>query len=79
MTFFRQCLSVFSVMVVLDVVFALYVATVARGDILAASSWAAAIQVCNVFVVSSFVKDRRLVVPCALGAFFGTGLAMVLL
>lgn len=77
MKLLRQSVWVFLAMVLLDVVFALYIKATADDRILAASSWAAAIQICNVFVVTRFVQDKRLVVPCALGAFVGTGLALV--
>lgn len=76
MSFAKQCFAVFVAMVALDIVFALYVLTTAEKQILASSFWAAMIQVCNVFVVTCFVKDIRLVVPCALGAFVGTALAL---
>lgn len=79
MKFLWKCLAVFGAMTLLDVVFAMYVRSVADHNIAAASSWAAAIQFCNVYVVLEFVKDKRLVVPCAAGAFIGTGLSMALL
>lgn len=70
---------VFIAMVLLDIVFALYVVTTAAKDVLASSLWAGAIQVCNVFVVVSYIRDRRLVVACTAGAFVGTWLAMTYL
>lgn len=76
MKLWHQCAAVFLAMVVLDIAFALYVLTTAAKDIVAASLWAGAIQVCNVFVVSSFVKDRRLALPCVAGAFAGTYIAI---
>jgi len=64
--------------VLLDIVFAKYtIATAARLP-LEASLWAMAIQTCNVFVVTSFVHDRRMLVPCVIGAFVGTYLAFFL-
>ena len=75
-SFLRKAALVFIAMVVLDIVFALYIVEASSKQMLAASFWAAAIQVCNVFVVVSYVNDKRMVVPCTLGAFVGTWLAI---
>lgn len=71
-----QALAVFFAMVALDIVFALYVIETARQAAVAASSYAALIQVFNIFVVRSFMSDRRLAIPCVAGAFVGTWLAI---
>lgn len=67
---------VFLAMVTLDVAFATYVVEAAAKNVFPASYWAAAIQLCNVFVVGAFVKDVRMAVPTALGAFAGTWIAL---
>ena len=79
MKFWQQWLAAFFAMVALDLVFAPYIATVAAREAVAASAWAAAIALCNTFVVVSYVKDRRMVVPVVLGAFAGTWLAVTCL
>lgn len=71
-----QGLAVFFAMVALDIVFALYVIETARQNAVMASAHAALIQFFNVFVVSAFVADRRLAIPCVAGAFVGTWLAI---
>lgn len=76
MKFLRQAALVFLAMVALDVVFAVYVLQTAARAAMEASLWAAAIQLCNVFVVTSFVRDPRMVMPCMAGAFVGTWLAV---
>lgn len=77
MNVYARAGAVFVGMTALDVAFALYVVTAAKGQVFNASAWAAAIQVFNVFVVSSFVKDNRMAIPSILGAFVGTWLALV--
>jgi hypothetical protein len=72
----RRAGLVFLAMVALDVAFTLYVIKSAEKATLEASAWAAAIQICNVFVVTAFVKDARMLLPCMAGAFFGTWLAI---
>ncbi len=72
MKFWHRCVAVFLAMTALDIVFAFYVIETAHRNALPSSFWAAMIQVFNVFVVSSFVADRRLSVPCIAGAFAGT-------
>lgn len=71
-----RAICVFLAMVLLDIAFAFYVVETAAKNIWPAASWAAAIQLCNVFVVASFVKDVRMTIPCALGAFVGTVVAL---
>lgn len=70
-----KALAVFAGMTLLDIAFALYVIAASQRDVLAASYWAAAIQVCNVFVVASFVRDNRMAIPSVMGAFVGTWIA----
>lgn len=72
----RTASIVFLAMTALDIAFALYVIEVAGKNTVAAGLWAAAIQICNAFVVTSFVKDYRMTLPCAAGAFVGTVLAI---
>ncbi len=71
-----RALSVFGAMVALDLVFAVYVIECAARHGAAAGAWAAAVQICNFFVVTAYVKDRRMVLPCIAGAFVGTWLAV---
>lgn len=71
-----QATAVFFAMVALGIVFALYVIETARQAAVAASFYAALIQVFNIFVVRSFMSDRRLAAPCVAGAFVGTWLAI---
>ena len=68
--------AAFAAMFALDLVFAPYIAAVAAREAAAAGGWASAIAICNAFVVVSYVKDRRMIVPVALGAFAGTWVAV---
>lgn len=77
MTLAVRAAAVFGAMTLLDVAFALYVVACAEKAAVPAGVWAACIQVVNAFVVTSFVKDRRMILPCAAGAFVGTWLAII--
>ena len=55
-----------------DYVWTRYVAGIANAERLSAAIWAVAVIVLGAFVVISYVHDRRLIVPAAIGAFIGT-------
>jgi hypothetical protein len=74
---FWHVIAVFFAMVALDIVFGLYVIRLAEAKAIEAALWAGAIQVANVFVVTSYVKDWRMSVPCVLGAVVGTWIAVI--
>ena len=74
----KKAVSVFFAMIALDLAFGLYVANIASHHVLSAAAWAAAIQLCNSFVVVSYVRDIRMAIPCVLGAFAGTWVAVSL-
>lgn len=78
MTIWHRAALVFIAMVALDIAFALYVIETAGRNPVMASAWAAGIQLCNIFVVSSFVRDRRMSAPSIVGAFVGTYIAIQL-
>lgn len=73
---YAQAVAVFAATIVSDFVWAKYMASVARGDALSASSWAVGVIILGAFLVLSYVHDKRLVIPAATGAFIGTYLAV---
>lgn len=69
----------FCIMFVLDVVFALYTGAVVNHAAVAASLWAAMIQLCNGALVLSFVKEGKTILSAMAGAFAGTLVSVTLL
>ena len=72
----RRAISVFLTVLFLDLAFAFYILETAAKAPMTAGGWAALIQACNVYLVVSFVQDRRLVLAAMAGAFAGTWLAI---
>lgn len=71
-----RCISVCGATAVSDWVWANYMLGVTNRLALEASLWASAVIVLGAFVVLSYVDDKRLVIPAAIGAFIGTYLAV---
>ena len=69
-------LAAFAVMFVLDVVFALYTGAVVDRAVLAASTWAGLITLCNGALVLAVVKRGWTILSAAAGAFAGTAVAV---
>lgn len=67
-----QWVGVAGAMFALDVVFAMYVIATSSKAAEAAAGWASAIVLLNGAVTLSFVRDRWMLVPAAIGAFAGT-------
>lgn len=69
-------LLVFVSGVAVDVCWAQYVACAAKGKRWSAAAWSVGIYLSGAFAVVSYTTDHRLIVPAALGAFFGTALGV---
>ena len=63
---------VFFATAVTDVVWALYIRQTSHGNALKSAIWAALIILFGAFTVVSYVNNTRMLIPAALGAFFGT-------
>jgi hypothetical protein len=48
----------------------------ARVSPMEAATWAAMVIVLGAFIVVSYVHDKRLIIPAAIGAFIGTYFAV---
>ena len=62
------CLS----MLISDFTWAKYIATVAAHSSLAAAIYGVIVVVLGAYIVVSYVEDKRLIIPAAIGAFIGT-------
>lgn len=71
-----RCISVGSATALSDWVWANYMLGVTSRMALEASLWASAVIILGAFVVLSYVDDKRLIIPAAIGAFIGTYLAL---
>lgn len=77
MTFLQRAALVVLTMTLLDLVFAFYVVETAAKHAAVAGAWAAAIIVLSGFVTRAYVDDKRMLIPAAIGAFFGTFIAIL--
>lgn len=68
--------AVFLAVAVADWFWTKYTLAVSAGLALEAGGYSAAIVVVGGFVTLSYVKDRRYLLPAALGAFLGTALSV---
>jgi hypothetical protein len=59
-----------------DYVWARYMANVAEGHGFVAANWAVGVIVLGAYLVISYVEDKRLIFPAAIGAWIGTYLAV---
>lgn len=64
--------SVAGAVTVSDYTWTKYVSGISHGVPLEAAIWSVAVIVLGAFVVVSYVDDRRLILPAAIGAFIGT-------
>lgn len=65
-------LSVFFATLCVDIMWARYIQRVNDGHRLAAAAWAATLCLVGSYVVTQYVRDPRLALIAALGAFVGT-------
>ena len=70
-------IQIFSVMVLVDFFWALYVSDVASGNGFTAGLYAAGLFVTSGFVTTEYVRNRWLLIPAGLGAFAGTLLGVL--
>ena len=59
-----------------DYIWAKYIASITTAEPLVAGLWGMATIVLSALVVLSYVNDKRMIVPAAIGAFFGTYFAV---
>ena len=59
-------------MFISDYFWAKYISTVALTNSIAAANYGVAVVVLGAYVVVSYVEDKRLIVPAAIGAWLGT-------
>lgn len=59
-----------------DYIWARYISTVANADSIVAANWSFLTIALGALVVVSYVDDRRLIIPAAIGAWIGTYLAV---
>lgn len=68
--------SVLFAMVLSDWIWAHYIGSIAQQRGLASANWAALVILLGAYVVVSYVEDKRLIVPAAVGAWIGTYLGV---
>jgi flagellar motor component MotA len=76
--FALRCALAFASMVALDIVWVIYMRSATSERPFAAGLAAAILFLIAAWNVLNYTKDSRLVYPCALGAFVGTFLGVVL-
>lgn len=74
--FYVRCFSIMVATCLSDFVWAGYMGSVASGRALVAANWASLVIVLGAFVVVSYVQDKRLILPAAVGAWVGTYLGV---
>ena len=67
-----KAVGVFGAMLVSDFIWAKYIATVASKDSFSAATYGVIVVVLGAYIVVSYVEDKRLIIPAAIGAFIGT-------
>lgn len=72
----RQSVSVGSATVLSDYIWARYVGHIADGSPVTAAHFGALVIVLGAFIVVSYVNDKRLILPAAIGAWVGTYLGV---
>lgn len=72
-----KALAVFLAVALADAAWSLYMLAVAAHRPFAAAGYSAGIVVMGAFVTVAYVKDRRYLLPAALGAFVGTYLSVL--
>lgn len=65
-------IMVFAAMTLLDFLWGHYTAHVASGKAIPAALFASGIIVATGFVTAAYISNNAMIVPAALGAFFGT-------
>ena len=71
-----KVVSVFGATVISDYVWARYMLGISSGDAIEAANFAVVVIVLGAFLVVSYVQDKRLVIPAAIGAWIGTYIAL---
>lgn len=70
--FALKAFGIFVLVTLLDFLWAQYIKHTANAEALKSASYAALISLMGCMVTISYVDDRRMIVPAALGAFVGT-------
>ena len=75
MMFAFKAVGIFTLVTLLDFLWAQYIKHTANADALKSSLYATLISLMGSAVTISYIDDRRMIVPAALGAFAGTYLS----
>lgn len=67
-----HALGVFVAVFVLDILWALYIKRVGRGDRIKAANLAAVLYVLGAFVITEYVGNPWMLVPAVVGSWLGT-------
>jgi len=79
MNLVQKSILVFFAMAITDAVWARWMNAVANHNALEASFWTTGTILLGAFVVVSYVEDKRLVIPAALGGAIGTYISMIIM
>ena len=71
-SFLFRWISVLCAVSLSDFIWAHYIVSMANSTPLEAALWAVGVIVLGAYIVVSYVDDRRLILPAAIGAFIGT-------
>ena len=72
MTFFLNCLLVFTVMFITDVLYALYFTSVRDNQAVMAATFGSSIYLLSALVTTKWIEDSWLLLPAVAGAWLGT-------
>ena len=67
-----KVVSVIGAMAVGDFVWAKYISSIATIQPIVAANWSVLVVFLGAYVVVSYVEDRRMIIPAAIGAWIGT-------
>jgi hypothetical protein len=74
--FLWSWLSVLLAVTISDFVWTKYVGGISSAQGLSAALWASGVILLGAYITTSYVGDKRLIVPAAIGAFIGTYLGV---
>lgn len=73
-----EIIYVFSIALLVDILWVLYIRAVSKDLALMASFLGTALYASSAYVTINYVADNYMLIPALLGAFVGTGIAMKL-
>lgn len=72
----RQALLVFAAMFAADIMWAWYIRRTGEGRMWRSATWATACWLPGTFVAVNYIANHWLILPAALGSFFGTAFSV---